>query len=115
MGLFGGSKSKQSSNVVSGEVANYGAGPTTTLAGISGSTVNLTMGDYGAIDGGLSLARQVIDSNSGIVSSALEKTLSIASKNQVSESVQQQDTMVKLALIAGAAFALFAYLRGRRS
>lgn len=111
MGLFD-SKSKTKSNVVSGEVANYNAGAAQTFAGISG-TNTFNVSDYGAIEKGVGLAQLAIESNGAAFKDAISKTLTIAQKTQVSESAQFQDSLVKLALIIGAAVAAIAIFKVR--
>lgn len=116
MGLFGGGNSKTSSSTTNTEqtVANYGNGPATTLnlsnVGTGTGNVSIATTDYGAVEAGTNLARDALkgalDSVSGIASSVVDKTLSLANKTQVSEPAQMQDTYVKIALIAGAAVAL---------
>ncbi|MDP3859015.1 MAG: hypothetical protein Q8Q73_14780 [Stagnimonas sp.] len=125
MGLFGGGNSKTSSNTTNTEqtVANYGAGPATTLnlSGITtgaSSNFNIATSDYGAIEAGTSLARDALKSSlasvGSIASDVVGKTLSIAAKNQVSEGAQMQDTLIKVALVIGAVIAVVAIFRGSK-
>lgn len=95
--------------------ATPGGGAPLTLFKSKGNTINTS--DYGAIEQGVGLARAALDSNgqafrdaiarvSDNASAIVNKTLGIAEKTQVSETAQMQDTLIKVAMIAGAAVVL---------
>lgn len=103
------------STIINATAAPGGGGAPLTLFKSKGNTINTS--DYGAIEAGASLARAALDSNgqafrdaiarvSDSASAIVNKTLGIAEKTQVSESAQMQDTLIKFAMIAGAAVAL---------
>lgn len=126
MGLFD-SKSKNTSNASPVSVGNYTEGGNAqTFAGINASgknsSVSIQTSDYGAIEGGVSLARQALETNGAAFSQSvaaisnnakavIDKTLGIAAKTQVSESAQFQDTLLKLGLIVAAAVAAIAFFK----
>lgn len=123
---FSRSSSSTTSNVNTYNFANYGGdkgGPAQNfnIAGNAGA-VNIQASDYGAIEGGLSLAQQALSRGTQAFSDAIAavssnantivaRTLDIASKNQVSESAQFQGTLLKLGLIVGAVVAALAYAK----
>lgn len=125
MGLFGGSKSTSSTNQSETTFANYGSGgdgssQNFNLSGVSqgkNSTLTIETADYGAIDAGSKLATAALaygdSSNTRAIEalqkntqSVIDKSLSIAGKNQVSEGAQLQQNLLYAALIGAAAFVL---------
>lgn len=126
MGLFGGSKSTSSSSQAETTFANYGSSggggssQNFNLSGVSqgkNSTLQIETADYGAIDAGAKLASAALSygdaSNTRAIEalqqntqSVIDKSLSIASKNQVSEGAQLQQNLLYAALIGAAAFVL---------
>lgn len=129
MSLIGGpgqSSSKTTNNQTSTNFANYntGSAPASNLnlSGVSTGkkgTLNLSIesSDYGAIDAGAKLANaalnygdsantRAIEALQQTSQSVIDKSLSIASKNQVSEGAQLQQNLLYAALIGAAAFVL---------
>lgn len=129
MALFG-SSSKATTNNTSTNVANYNTGSApasnfTVAGGIStgkNSQITIETSDFGAIAEGAGLARLALQTNAGAIDAVrqasdaglsalrattdrvIDKTLSIAGQNQVSESAQGQRTLFLLALVAAGAF-----------
>lgn len=116
------SKSSSDSTTQTATNGNYGASATNVGPIKTGKSAHITINalDGGAVAGGLGLAQQALafgsasfDSAIGAVSSQansiVDKTLSIANKTQTSESAQFQDTLLKLALVIGAAMVFVAW------
>lgn len=123
MGLFGGGNSSSSTTETQQTLTGYGGGPTINTA-LSGVTVNgsgtlrLETTDYGAIQAGLALSQDALRSNNdaltqafGQSSQVVNKTLAIASQNQVDQATQFQGTLVKIIGIVGAAVVAVMLLR----
>lgn len=124
-GIFG-SSSKATTNQSTTSTANYntGSAPASNfnLSGLSTGKkgaidVSISTSDYGAIDQGAKLAREALnfagEANSRAIqavqstsSSAIDKTLSLANKNQTSEGSQLQTNLLYAAVIGAAAFVL---------
>ncbi|HET8882612.1 MAG TPA: hypothetical protein VFM56_10600 [Solimonas sp.] len=122
MGLFSGGNSKSTTNNTAYNIANYGAangGPTQTVAGITASgknsAVTLNTSDYGAVQGGLQLAQNALDTAVSAVSNSQQgfasALSSIAQAQQTPDAAGAQQTFVKLALIAVAGIAIIVWVR----
>lgn len=121
------SKSNSSSTTQTANNGNYGASATNLGPISTGKKSNVTINalDGGAIAGGLGLASQAlsvgqssfnsaIDAVQSNTASIVDKTLNIANKTQTSESAQFQDTLLKLALVIGAAMVFVAWSKHKK-
>jgi len=107
------------STIINATAAPDAAAPV-TLFKSKGNTIS--MSDYGAIQAGRDLSMAALETNgnafrdaikqvSDNASAIVNKTLGIAEKTQVSETAQMQDTIIKVAMVAGAAIALVMIFR----
>lgn len=122
MGLLSGGNSRSTTNETAYNIANYGAangGPTQTIAGITASgknsAVTLNTSDYGAVQGGLALAQNALDTAVSAVSNSQQgfasALSSIAKAQQTPDAAAAQGTFLKLAVLAVIGAALIMWVK----